>query len=128
MATGVEVRMTGPLFDGTLEREVGLGLDEGREAVADRGVDLVRARLDQSVRNGTGYASSRVVRDVGRTSDTDVVHDLVIYGAWLEGTSSRNRTTRFKGYRSFRRARQELEAQAVALAEPHVARRVTRAG
>ena len=38
------------------------------------------------------------------------IHDSkVVYGPWLEGTGSRNATTRFKGYAAFRRARQELE-------------------
>jgi hypothetical protein len=32
----------------------------------------------------------------------------VVYGPWLEGTSTRNATTRFKGYASFRRTAQWL--------------------
>ena len=32
----------------------------------------------------------------------------VIYGAWLEGTSERNRTTRFKGYGSYRKTATRL--------------------
>ena len=33
----------------------------------------------------------------------------VIYGPWLEGIGSRNATTRFKGYQSFRLTYQELK-------------------
>jgi len=33
----------------------------------------------------------------------------VVYGPWLEGISSRNMTTRFKGYMTFRKTSQELE-------------------
>lgn len=36
----------------------------------------------------------------------------VIYGPWLEGTSSRNQTTRFKGYAAFRRTGEWLQTQA----------------
>ena len=50
----------------------------------------------------------------GRIDDSRVV-----YGPWLEGTSSRNARTRFKGYRVWRNTRQWLEKQA-----PDVADRV----
>ena len=36
----------------------------------------------------------------------------VIYGPWLEGVSSKNRTTRFKGYGSFRKTTTWLQRQA----------------
>lgn len=35
----------------------------------------------------------------------------VVYGPWLEGVSSRNQRTRFKGYASFRRTAQWLQKQ-----------------
>ena len=41
---------------------------------------------------------------IGRIDDSKVV-----YGPWLEGTGSRNQTTRFKGYSSFRRTAQFME-------------------
>ncbi len=37
----------------------------------------------------------------------------VIYGPWLEGTSSRNQTTRFKGYGQFRQTGQWLQNKRV---------------
>lgn len=45
----------------------------------------------------------RVQHLTGRIDDGGVV-----YGPWLEGTGSRNASTRFKGYRSFRRTAQWL--------------------
>ena len=42
--------------------------------------------------------SGRVTRDRGIVTDGG----RVVYGPWLEGEGSRNKTTRFKGYRSFR--------------------------
>jgi len=35
-----------------------------------------------------------------------------VYGPWLEGTSSRNQTTRFKGYQSFRNTKDWLNKEA----------------
>ena len=43
----------------------------------------------------------------GRIDDGNVV-----YGPWLEGNGSRNATTRFKGYASFRRVAQWLNGRA----------------
>ena len=38
------------------------------------------------------------------------VHDSgIVYGPWLEGVSSRNNATRFKGYAAFRRATQDVD-------------------
>lgn len=42
----------------------------------------------------------------------DVNVDGVVYGNWIEGTSSRNQSTRFKGYRIFRTVMQEIERDA----------------
>ena len=43
----------------------------------------------------------------------------VVYGPWLEGTSSRNQVSRFKGYASFRRTAQWMQAQVPRLAKKH---------
>ena len=48
----------------------------------------------------------------------------VIYGPWLEGVSSRNQSTRFKGYSSFRKTAQylqkEVKVQANSFAKKYV--------
>jgi hypothetical protein len=105
----VIVEVSGPLFDGRLDRAIQAGLDDGLEATARKGVNLVRHAMRGSFRNPTGNAERRVVTN--RAGSSRVIHDAVIYGAWLEGTSSRNATTRFKGYRSFRRATQQLDGK-----------------
>ena len=48
----------------------------------------------------------------------------VVYGPWLEGTSSRNSTTRFKGYRSFRRTYQWIQRNAGRIIRPVMDRMV----
>lgn len=49
-----------------------------------------------------------------------VTDDHVVYGHWLEGTGSRNRTTRFKGYRSFRLTAQSIRSDLRRLVDPAV--------
>ena len=44
----------------------------------------------------------------------------VIYGPWLEGTSSRNQTTRFKGYSSFRKTAQLMQEKAPEILTQHM--------
>lgn len=51
---------------------------------------------------------------LGRIDDAKV-----IYGPWLEGTGSRNQTTRFKGYASFRRTAQWMQEKAPRVARAH---------
>jgi hypothetical protein len=57
---------------------------------------------------------------------TAVTDSGVIYGPWLEGTGSRNRTTRFKGYATFRKAAQELDRRAFRIAAAMLDRYVRR--
>lgn len=60
------------------------------------------------------------------TGDQGVVDDGgIVYGPWLEGVGSRNVTTRFKGYRMWRRTAQQMQrGGALAIAEPIVDRAV----
>lgn len=46
----------------------------------------------------------------------------VVYGPWLEGVSSRNATTRFKGYSAFRRAGFHIQKKSKRIAEKYVKR------
>lgn len=46
----------------------------------------------------------------------------VIYGPWLEGTSSRNQTTRFKGYGEFRKTYQMLEKEKGRVLSKHMSK------
>jgi hypothetical protein len=54
---------------------------------------------------------------VDRSAETVVTTELATYGPWLEGTGSRNETTRFKGYHGYRKAAQELDRVAGDLAD-----------
>lgn len=75
--------------------------------MAQEAVDRVRAILKRVLRNPTGYYERHIQVD-RKTTYRGVSDGNVIYGPWLEGTSSRNKTTRFKGYRMFRQTQQEM--------------------
>ena len=76
--------------------------------------------LAATLRKPTGAYVSRIDHQSSATRSR--VHDnRAIYGPWLEGTGSRNKTTRFKGYANARKATQQLEAGA-----PHLAEQVIR--
>lgn len=108
----VEVRSSGPLFDGRASALVNRWTRDGGEEVAQWAEDEVHRVLGQVLRHPTGYYESRV--RVDRVSpDRFVITDQgVVYGPWLEGISSRNQETRFKGYSTFRRVAQRAEARA----------------
>lgn len=119
------VTISGPMFDGRnplIRQEL---KDDGLNRVGGQGLADVQANLNVSIRNPTPYYETQITSE--RHGDTQVVHDRgIIYGPWLEGTGSRNQTTRFKGYASFRRAAQELEGQVEAILVPIVDRAVGR--
>lgn len=108
----VRVETRGPLLDGSAPGIVDDLLEELEREVADEGVALVRQRLDQVLRRPTGYYRSRVTAANGRVTDSNVV-----YGPWLEGVSSRNRSSRFRGYATFRKTTQELDRRVPELAQ-----------
>jgi hypothetical protein len=124
MAT-VEVTLSGPLLDGRAGPILAAMGHAMQVDIAQQGYADVMGNLNASIRNPTPYYETQItVQD--RANDL-VVHDRgVVYGPWLEGVGSRNSTTRFKGYASFRRAFQTLEKRAPQLAERTLGRYLAR--
>ncbi len=119
----VEVTYSGPVFDGTAARVIGDAADEAEREIAQRGYDMVRRELSSVLRDPTGYYESRVAVDL--TGEELRIDDGgVVYGPWLEGVGSRNQSSRFKGYATFRRVAQKLEADALSIADEIVAKSV----
>lgn len=113
MAT--RVSFNGAFFDHRGEHD----LDEYGRAVLDtlsrQGYAIVMTNLNRSIKHPTPYYETQV-RIEDRPPWAKSINDRgIIYGPWLEGTSPRNITTRFKGYASFRRAGQQLEREKVGL-------------
>ena len=122
------MKATGPLFDGSapgivreFERRAVQSLIEEGEQELDRrlrprpaGVYLSVAEAGRKASKGN-YAArihGEVKSRVGRIDDSRVV-----YGPWLEGTGTRNQTTRFKGYHSFRLTTEHLNKNKVKFTE-----------
>jgi hypothetical protein len=115
----VTVRAHGPLTDGRAPQIIHDWLDQVKQDIADEGVALLRqVHMDKSGR-GTGRYQSEIT-----TKTVVPYNDVLIYGAeywpgpWLEGVTKRNESTRFPGYRLWRRTKQELQRRA-----PDIARR-----
>lgn len=118
------VKFSGPMFDGRAEAALNRGIHAIREAVADRGKNLAAAAFTSAIRDNHGdFVRRFVTTDASRTyqtgeytlvvttdttAETLVTTDLATYGPWLEGTGSRNESTRFKGYHGMRMASQAL--------------------
>ena len=117
------VRATGPLFDGRALRVADKMSDDINEATAQEASEQVDAALNVVLRNPTGFYQSRI--RIRRARGSVVVDDSgVVYGPWLAGVSSRNQTTRFKGYAHWRQATQRTETRVTRIADPIVRRHV----
>jgi hypothetical protein len=139
-AMSVKARFTGPLSQGSnrvmVRKEVNGMIRDVVEAGVERLNETLRPRpagvyltVEQA---GPGKASIGHYRSnlhptfgnlQARIDDNNVV-----YGPWLEGTSRRNQTTRFKGYASFRKTREWLDKRTKAIIRPRVLRMVRRLG
>jgi hypothetical protein len=113
----VTVHVRGPIFDGRASHAVTRYLHQTRRDVAAQAYSNVMHNLDTSIRHPTPYYETQITTD--HRGETEVVNDRgIIYGPWLEGTGSRNSPkTRFRGYRSFRRATATTRREATGLAE-----------
>jgi hypothetical protein len=104
-----------------------------RDTLASDAEDRVSAYFSMRIRQNHGrflrsitrtqesrtYVTGRYTMPVtvdDRATDLVVTTDLATYGPWLEGTGSRNETTKFKGYHGFRQAAQETSQAAGRLA------------
>lgn len=89
------------------------------DALAQETVNRILQRLGHVLQNPTGYYESRIMIDRGQTY-RGVNDSGVVYGGWLEGISSRNTTTRFKGYHTFDTVRKEMAQAKEQIAAPLV--------
>lgn len=114
-----KVIKTGPLFRGIAYRLAQEMTDKCRDELAAFAKERVDANLVGSLRNPTGYYQSNI-QNIMRGPDRVINDNNVVYGPWLEGVGSRNKTTRFKGYASFRRAKQAVVSEIAKKVQPIV--------
>lgn len=118
---------SGPIFDGRAEKAANDACDEIEKSVATIGASMVRTNLNKVLRHQTPYYRLQVEAQ-NDPPGWKVTDQGVIYGPWLNGTGSRNRTTRFKGYNHWRKALQELTVRSKTIAEGVLRRYMGRMG
>ncbi len=119
MMGGFDVKGNGPAFDGALEAAVASSLIDAKLAVAKEGENMIRNRLGSVLQHASGFYESQIQTD--RIRQNVVITDGgTVYGPWLEGQSSLNRKSRFKGYKTFRITKRELQGKAPTIAQLRV--------
>lgn len=115
-----KMQARGPLFDGRGKKFI----DQAFKQTVQKLVELGEERLNEVLRprpSGVylsfqqgGKSQGHYRRNVKaeQRGHKATIHDnRVVYGPWLEGISSRNQSTRFKGYASFRKTAEWLQKQ-----------------
>ena len=111
----VQADITGPLADGTADRALQDWAKATAKALGDEGVKILRAwPMDK-----TGRAHGAFQSNLNATEESPGLVRIkgpmisgVVWSPWLEGTSQRNRSTRFKGYGLFKKTRAQLDERA----------------
>jgi hypothetical protein len=126
---GTVIITEGPIFDGRAELALPVIAYLIREAVANTALNDIHAVLPQVLQHPTGAYESRIVTDLSQVDVAKVWDQGDVKGPWLEGSSRRNKTTRFKGYRTFRKVTQGLkQGRAAATATAVLAMEMGRIG
>ncbi len=89
------------------------------EALAQEGYNRIRQRLARVLQNPTGFYESRIQIE-RRETYRGLSDGGVVYGGYLEGVARNNKTTRFKGYWTFREVRQGLAKDKERIMQPYV--------
>ena len=113
----ITVVKVGPVFDGRAQRQLNNACDAIEERVATLGASMIRTELHAVLRHETPYY--RLQNEARKDAPGWKIWDRgVVYGPWLEGIGSRNfPATRFKGYSTYRRTFQKIDARAGVIAD-----------
>ena len=115
-------KTSGPLFDGRAKRAMQAATKSAISELVALGETLVKKDLRPGHGLITGHYRRSITGEM-KSSTLGIVHDRnVVYGPWLEGTSSRNKTTRFKGYRMFLKATGQVEKKKKPVLMTHLKR------
>lgn len=126
----VDADVTGPLADGTADQALQDWARNTAKAIADQGADMLRAfPMNKTGRSRGGFQSNINVLQAGpvATIPAPMIRG-VTWGPWLEGTSKRNQSTRFKGYHLFRKTRQALQQMAPEIGQKELDKVMPRLG
>ena len=123
----INALVSGPIADGSAQEAIRDWLDASKKDVAQAAIDLLHAYTMDKTGRATGHYQEMIRSTVLAYNDI-LVNDPVVYGPWLEGSSKRNRSTRFKGYRLWRTTRQQIQKQAPDIAQARLADYADRIG
>jgi hypothetical protein len=123
---GAEVEIHGSFLTGNPLPAIDDFVTDVTWVVGAQGLADWHQKLDQRLQDPTPYYETQLMVE-RQTPEIVWAHDRgVIYGPWLEGTSSRNRTTKFKGYTSKRQTEQELQRKVPVIVQPYVEQLIRR--
>jgi hypothetical protein len=104
----------GPLADGAADRALDDWARNTEDALGKEGIDMLRAfPMNKTGRAHGGFENAlKTVRSSGSLRIPGPMITGVVWSPWLEGTSKRNESTRFKGYGLFRKTAARLRKRA----------------
>lgn len=111
----VDCAVSGPLGDGRAIELAEKWAENTSQALGDEAVKMLRAfPMNKSGRARGGFEGALRVerRTPSETRVKGPQERGVAWAPWLEGTSKRNESTRFKGYGLFAKTRAELQKKA----------------
>lgn len=121
----IEISFSGPLFTGQCASVMDDIMEDAQYAVGNAALEGVHRYLNAQIKHPTPYYETQIIQQ--RRGDAEIVHDRgIVYGPWLEGTSARNNRSTFKGYASFRKARDEVFAKVPSIVSQVIARNIGR--
>jgi hypothetical protein len=127
----VDCRVSGPLANGEAEKAAQEWAKNTMQALADKGVELLRAFPMN--KTGRAHGAFENALKTERISPTEIripgpMERGVVWSPWLEGTSKRNDSTGFRGYGLFRRTRLQLQKMAPQVAQAELEKVLPRMG
>lgn len=125
---GAEVVISGPFLTGNPLAQIDDFVTDATWIVGAQGLADWHQKLDQRIQDPTPFYETQLMLE-RQSADVVWAHDAgIVYGPWLEGTGSRNRTTKFKGYKSMREATQQLGQKIPNVLAPYVEQLIRRLG
>jgi hypothetical protein len=116
----ITVAQKGQIFDAAKSKAAATRMVTAiNEVLAEETLARIKAIYNRSVVNPTGYYESQLQVE-RRGTYRGVTDNKVSYGGWLEGIDPRNRSTRFKGYGSFKHAKSSIQQDKERIAQPAV--------
>ena len=99
--------MKGAFLEGRDTQIIRKFFDDAKKLVSKTGEEEVKQRIGARAKHPTGkpgghFAAGIVTKDFKKGRTITAEYPQILRGPWLEGTSIRNASTRFKGYKLFR--------------------------